>query len=158
MKFMVVFLFALVTMAQAFADASNVRVWRIEKDLETSYKTIYNSLEKHRFFVVFEPDIQSNISGFAERWGDNYNRNKLEGIRAMVFCNGWYANAVSNADPDMLALCPLHITLIQKDGVTSVLFVRPTAVADGSKAMAVAGELEQDVAKALDEAVKELSQ
>ena len=157
MKIMAVFLFTLVGMAQAFAESSNVRVWNTGKDLETSYKVVYNSLEKNRFFVVFEPDIQSNISGFAERWGEDYNRNKLEGIRAMVFCNGWYANAVSNADPDMMALCPLHITLIQKDGATHVLFVRPTAVAVGSKALSVAKDLEADVAKALDEAVAELS-
>jgi uncharacterized protein (DUF302 family) len=158
MKIMAVFLFALVGMAQAFADTSNVRVWNIGKDLETSYKTVYNSLENNKFFVVFEPDIQGNISRFAERWGEDYNRNKLEGIRAMVFCNGWYANAVSNADPDMMALCPLHITLIQKDGATRALFVRPTAVAAGSKAMSVAREIEEGVVKALDEAVKELSQ
>ena len=158
MKIMAVFLLALVSMAQVQADTSNVRVWNIDKDLETSYKIVYKNLEDNRFFVVFEPDIQGNISGFAERWGEDYNRNKLEGIRAMVFCNGWYANAVSNADPDMLALCPLHITLIQKDGATRVLFVRPTAVAKGSKAMSVAKEIEQDVAKAIDAAVKELGQ
>jgi len=157
MKIMAVFLFALVGMAQAFADTSSVRMWNTGKDLETSYKVVYKSLENNRFYVVFEPDIQGNISGFAERWGEDYNRNKLEGIRAMVFCNGWYANAVSNADPDMMALCPLHITLIQKDGSTHVLFVRPSAVAVGSKALSVAKDLEADVAKALDEAVAELS-
>jgi len=158
MRIMAVFLFALAGMVQVQADTSNVRVWNIDKDLETSYQIVYKNLEDNRFFVVFEPDIQGNISGFAERWGEDYNRNKLEGIRAMVFCNGWYANAVSNTDPDMLALCPLHITLIQKDGATRVLFVRPTAVAKGSKAMSVAKEIEQDVAKAIDAAVKELSQ
>jgi len=156
MKILAVFLFALAGMAQAFADTPNVRVWNVDKDLDTTYQAVYDSLENSRFFVVFEPDIQGNISGFAERWGEDYNRNKLEGIRAMIFCNGWYANAVSNADPDMLALCPLHITLIQKDGATRVLFVRPTAVAKGSKAMSVAKEIEQDVAKAIDAAVKEL--
>ena len=158
MKIMAVFLFAVVSTTQAFADVSNVRVWNIDKDLETAYKIVYKNLENNKFYVAFEPDIQGNISLFAERWGEDYNRNKLEGIRAMVFCNGWYANAVSNADPDMLALCPLHITLIQKDGATRVLFVRPTAVANGSKAMSVAKEIEQDVAKAIDAAVKELSQ
>ena len=158
MKIMAVFLFALVSMAQAFAEAPNVRVWNTGKNLEKSYEVVYNSLENNKFFVVFEPDIQGNISRFEKRWGEDYNRNKLEGIRAMVFCNGWYANAVSNADPDMMALCPLHITLIQKDGATRVLFARPTAVASGSKAMSVARDIEQDVVKAIDEAVKELSQ
>ncbi len=139
----------------ALADSS-VLVWNIDKDLETSYKTIYKALENNRFFVVFEPDIQRNLSGFAARWGDKYNRNKLEGIRAMVFCNVWYTNEISNADPDMLAMCPLHITLIQQQGSTRVLFVRPTVVAADSKALAIAKELEEDVSKAMDEAVNEL--
>jgi uncharacterized protein (DUF302 family) len=134
----------------------NVLVWNIDKDLETSYKKIYSTLEKNRFFVVFEPNIQRNLSGFAERWGDNYNRNKLEGIRAMVFCNVWYTNEISNADPDMLAMCPLHITLIQQEGSTRVLFVRPTVVAADSNALAIAKELEQDISKAMHEAVNEL--
>ncbi len=139
----------------ALAD-SNVLVWKIDRDLETSYKKIYNSLENNKFFVVFEPDMQRNMKHFAERWGDNYNRNELEGIRAMVFCNGWFANEVSNADPDMLALCPLHITLVQQSGSTRVLFVRPSVVAAQSKALAVAKEIEQDVAKAIDQAVEAL--
>jgi len=139
----------------ALADSS-VLVWNIDKDLETSYKTIYRALENSRFFVVFEPDIQRNLSGFAARWGDKYNRNKLEGIRAMVFCNVWYTNEISNADPDMLAMCPLHITLIQRQGSTRALFVRPTVVAADSNALAIAKELEEDVSKAMDEAVNEL--
>jgi hypothetical protein len=139
----------------AAAD-SKVLVWNLDKDLETSYTTIYKALERNRFYVVFEPNIQRNLSGFAERWGDNYNRNKLQGIRAMVFCNVWYTNEISNADPDMLAMCPLHITLIQQQGSTRALFVRPTVVAADSKALAIAKELEQDIAKAMHEAINEL--
>ncbi len=149
-------LISLLFMTQAAMADRTVLTWETGKSLETSYDTIYKSLENNNFFVVFEPDIQKNLSFFAERWGDNYNRNKLEGIRSMIFCNGWYANAVSNADPDMMALCPLHITLVQKDGVTRILFARPTVIAAGSKALSVAREIEQDVSKALDEAVATL--
>ena len=149
-------LVSLLFMTQAAVADRTVLVWETGKSLETSYDTIYKALENNNFFVVFEPDIQKNLSFFAERWGDNYNRNKLEGIRSMIFCNGWYANAVSNADPDMMALCPLHITLVQKAGVTRILFSRPTVIAAGSKALSVAREIEQDVSKALDEAVATL--
>ncbi len=149
-------LISLLFMTQAAVADRTVLVWETGKSLETSYDTIYKALENNNFFVVFEPDIQKNLSFFAERWGDNYNRNKLEGIRSMIFCNGWYANAVSNADPDMMALCPLHITLVQKAGVTRILFARPTVIAAGSKALSVAREIEQDVSKALDEAVATL--
>jgi len=158
MKRFVLAMLALLWLSHAAAGNGNVRVWEIDRDLETAYPVIYQTLEEHRFFVVFEPNIQKNLSGFAERWGENYNRNQLQGIRAMVFCNGWYANEVSNADPDMMALCPLHITLVQQAGKTRVLFVRPTVVAKGSKAEPVASELEQGVVKALDAAVRALSE
>jgi len=88
MKIIAVLLLVLAGMSPVYADHSGVRVWHIGKDLETAYDVVYKSLENNKFFVVFEPDIQGNISGFAERWGDDYNRNRLEGIRAMVFCNG----------------------------------------------------------------------
>jgi len=156
MKRVLIFLLATLWLPQAFAKDGNVRVWATDTDLDTTYKVVYNHLEDNRFFVVFEPDIQKNLSRFAERWGEDYNRNKLEGIRSMVFCNGWYANRVSNADPDMMALCPLHITLTQKLGKTRILFIRPSKVASGTKAQAVAKELEDDVAKAIDAAVNEL--
>lgn len=149
-------LLACLWLAQAQAGNDTVRTWSSNQPLDSAYKVIYRHLEDNRFFVVFEPDIQSNISGFADKWGEDYNRNKLEGIRAMVFCNGWYANAVSNADPTMLALCPLHITLIQEQGHTRVLFIRPSQVAAGSKAQAIARELEDEVAKAIDGAIDEL--
>lgn len=156
MKRLAVFMFLFGLTAGAAAQPPTVLSWDTGKDLETSYDIIYKSLEENKFFVVFEPDIQSNLAGFAKRWGDNYNRNQLEGIRAMVFCNGWYTNEVSNADPDMLALCPLHITLVQQGGSTRILFLRPSVIASGSKAQAVAAELEQDVSKALEQAVKAL--
>ncbi|MDQ7048948.1 MAG: hypothetical protein Q9M92_05155 [Enterobacterales bacterium] len=39
---------------------------------------------------------------------------------------GWYANQVSNEDPMMLGLCPLHLTPIEQTGQTTVLFNRPS--------------------------------
>jgi uncharacterized protein (DUF302 family) len=149
---------ALLWTGQALASGAGVMNWEVGKDLDTAYPVIYQALEDNRFYVVFEPDIQKNLAGFAERWGEDYNRNALEGIRAMVFCNGWYANQVSNADPGMMALCPLHITLIQQAGKTRVLFVRPTHVAAGSDAEAIAGELEQAVADAIEVAVNKLTE
>lgn len=137
--------------APLFAASPHVLEWSVQRDFDQTYQAVYAALEDNRFYIVFEPDIQKNLSGFAERWGEDYNRNQLDGIRAMVFCNGWYANQVSNQDPDMLALCPLHITLTHKDGITKILFVRPSVIARGSPAEAIATELEADVVKALEE-------
>ena len=130
---------------------ANVYVRTVKAPLGRIYKQIFTSLENNGYFVIVEPNIGRNLSHFAKRWGKDYNRNRLDAIRSMVFCNGWYANQISNADPSMLALCPLHITLIHKEGETRVLFVRPGQVAYDSPAHAVALELEQDVIRSIEE-------
>jgi uncharacterized protein (DUF302 family) len=121
----------------------------VDKPITEVYNRVYKSLEDARFYVVFEPDIGKNLSKFAERWGDEYNRSKLSAIRSMVFCNVWYANQVSNRDPGMLALCPQHVTLIEKDGSTTALYARPTVIAADSPARAILEELESEVIAAI---------
>ncbi len=156
MKRLVFLLLACAWLPKVIAESPNVLTWQLDKNLESSYDVIYKHLENNKFFVVFEPNIQKNLARFKENWGDDYNRNKLEGIRAMVFCNGWYANQVSNADPLLLSLCPLHITLIQQQGKTQVLFTRPSVIAAGSEALDIAKQLEAEVNKAMTAAVEEL--
>lgn len=145
------FLFAcFLILALPVQAAPGVYEKSVKQPLDVVYGKVYKSLEENGFYVVFEPDIGSNISGMAKKWGKDYNQNKLEGIKSMVFCNGWYANAVSNIDPAMLALCPLHVTLTHKAGTTTVLFARPTVVAKGSKAEKVAAEIELEVIKSIE--------
>ena len=134
--------------SSAQADSS-VFAYSSDKPIAEVSDKVYRSLEAARFYVVFEPNIGKNLSKFAERWGDQYNRSKLSAIRSMVFCNGWYANQVSNKDPSMLALCPLHMTLIEKDGSTTALFARPTVIAADSPAGDVIAELESEVIAAI---------
>jgi hypothetical protein len=153
MKWFAFFTMMLVSVASARAELSGVLHWETGADLETVYNSVYKSLEEKRFFVVFEPDIGRNLAGFAERWGEDYNRNGLQGIRAMVFCNGWYANQVSNLEPRMLALCPLHLSVYRQGELTHVVFVRPAVVGKDSKAAALLQELESDVSKAIAQGV-----
>ena len=129
----------------------SVYVKKVKGEFSATYKKVFTALENNGYFVVFEPNIGKNLSNFAQRWGKNYNKNDLEAIRSMVFCNAWYANEVSNMDPDMLALCPLHITLTHKKGVTSILFVRPSQIAADSPAKKVVTELELDVIRAVEQ-------
>ncbi|MCW9013401.1 MAG: DUF302 domain-containing protein [Gammaproteobacteria bacterium] len=136
-----VFLFS----APLAAASSNVFQHTVDKPMDQVYSKVYEALEKAGYWVVFEANIGKNISRFAEKWGDNYNRNQLSGIRSMVFCNGWYANAVSNADPDMLALCPLRMTLIEKNGKTTALFARPTVIAGNSPAQKLLQRIEDEI-------------
>lgn len=133
------------------ANAQNGKVFKItvDKPMSDVYGNVYSSLEEARFFVVFEPNIGKNIAGFAERWGDEYNQNALSGLRSMVFCNAWYANQVSNKDPDMLGLCPLHLSLYEKEGKTTVVFNRPTTFSVDSLAHSIIQEIENEVINAI---------
>jgi len=140
--------------AVSWAGSPMIYEKQVKGPLEATYKQVFNALENNGYYVIFEPNIGKNLSHFKKRWGKDYNKNNLEAIRSMVFCNGWYANQMSNADPQMLALCPLHISLVHKEGNTRILFVRPSLVATGSPAEKVALELEQDVIRTIEGGLK----
>lgn len=147
-------IFLLLIFFLSASATANDAVWihKVDQPLESLYKSIYEGLEEARFYVVFEPNIGKSTAQFSQRWGDEYNRNGLTEIRSMVFCNGWYANQVSNADPEMLALCPLHITLTEKEGSSTILFIRPSFIARGTNAETIAAEIEGKVIKAIEKA------
>lgn len=124
----------------------------VEGPVTDVYSRVYEALETRKMWVVFEADIGANLERMAGRLGDDYNRNELDALRTMVVCNAFYANAVSNADPDMLALCPLRVVVTHKDGVSKVLFARPTVIAAGSPALGIVREIEDLVIAAIEEA------
>lgn len=131
------------------AAQPNIYKQVVNQPMQVVYPAIYKALEEEKFYVVFEPFISKSISRFAEKWGDEYNQSKLDSIRSMIFCNGWYANQVSNADPDMLALCPLSLSLYEKSGKTVVVFARPSVLVGESKAKPVILKIEAEVIDAI---------
>jgi len=139
----------MLALTSASSADSSVFEFSVDKPVRDVYDNLYSSLEEARLYVVFEPNIGQNLASFAKRWGDDYNKNGLTAIRTMVFCNAWYANQVSNQDPRMLAFCPLHLTLVEKDGRTTALFTRPTTFAADSPAQATLAELEETVIDAI---------
>lgn len=142
--------------ASVYAEqkASVVYSQQANNPLSKVYDRVYKSLEDARFFVVFEPNIGANLARFSEKWGDDYNRNQLTGIRSMVFCNGWYANKVSNLDPNMLGFCPLHLTLVEREGTTTVLFNRPSVMAHNSPAKELLEKIEMEVIEAIQQGLQ----
>lgn len=140
--------------AQAMADSAMIYEKDVTGKMDATYSQVFNGLENNGYFVIFEPNIGRNLANFKQRWGDDYNTNKLESIRSMVISNAWYTNKVSNADPQMLALFPLHISLVYKSGVTRILFIRPSLVATGSPAEKIALEMEQDVIRTIESSVQ----
>ena len=149
-RLMLMFAAGLLVAGQVMADSPMIYEKDTKGEFDATYKQVFTGLENNGYYVIFEPNIGKNLANFKERWGKDYNKNNLESIRSMVFCNAWYANQMSNADPQMLALCPLHISLVYKDGITRILFVRPSLVATGSPAEKIALELEQDVIRTIE--------
>lgn len=143
------FLVGMLTVGSLQASTENVVKYSVKGSMDQVYPAVYEALENARFFVIFEPYISKNLARFSERWGENYNRSQLDSIRSMVFCHAWYANEVSNKDPDMLSLCPLRVGLYQKDGMTHVVFARPSVIAEHSPARGVLLEAEQDIIRAI---------
>ena len=154
----IAFLLVFIIPGLVHASSESVYSTSVKADFELVYKHIYSALEKHRLFVVFEPNIGANLARFEKRWKEDYNRNKLTKFKSMVFCNAWYANQMSNMDINMTAICPLHITLTQRDGITSIHFVRPDFIAKNSNASSVAKDLTSLVIKAITEGITTVQQ
>jgi uncharacterized protein (DUF302 family) len=125
----------------------------VERPGEEVYQSVYKSLEESRFYVIFEANIGKNLARNAKRWGDEYNKNKFEMVKSMVVCNPYYTNQVMNLDPNMMSLCPLNITVLFKEGKSTVLFERLTPVAKGSPAEDILWEVENTVIIAIENAV-----
>ena len=107
MKSALIFWFALLS-ANAFAESPAVYEKSFDQNLETAYKGVFKALESNGFKVVYEVDIQENLTKFATKnVVKDFNLNQMEGIKSMVFFNGALAVKISNADPTMLAMCPL---------------------------------------------------
>ena len=142
---------AMLSMTAVQAGESPAGVYRqhVNKPISEVYDKLYQSLEEAQFFVVFEPNIGANLARSSEKWGNDYNKNKLSALRSMVFCHAWYANKVSNLDPDMLGFCPLHLSLVERDGGTTVLFNRPGFSAQNSPAGEVLRQVEAEVIAAI---------
>ncbi len=142
---------ALVAVAMALAlparaESPGVFVLEAKAPLDDVYKGVYKAFDKAGWYVAFEMDMFKGMSSSLPRkLGEDFNRAGLEGIRTMVFCQGVHANAIMNADPEMMALCPLHLTIIHKAGTSKVLFARPSAAAKGSPAEAPVKAVEDEV-------------
>lgn len=145
MKRIIHFTLLMLLVPFVWAETSTVFEVTVDKPISEVYANVKASFEDSRFFIVDELNLGKNLSNFSEKWGDDYNQSGLSAIRSIVFCNGWYANQVSNKDPKMLGLCPLHMTLIEKDGKTTALFNRPTVIAVSSPAHDFLAEVEREV-------------
>lgn len=142
----------IVYLAPPVLASDGIFVQEIKGEFDEIYGRVRQALEEARFFVIFEADIGHNLARNADRWGEDYNRNGYEGVRSMVICNPWYANQLLNLDPELMALCPMSVTLLYKGGTATVLFKRFASVAPASPAVDVLWEVENTIITAIESA------
>ena len=85
---------ALLFAASAQAASPGVYEKSVKQALNVVYDRVNSAFEDGGFRVVYEVDIAENLSKIAGKLGKDYNQNKLEGIRSMVFCNGPHVTTV----------------------------------------------------------------
>ena len=152
-RMLLIFIFLFSLVVHAGEEPDTIFSISVERPGKEVYQSVYKSLEESRFYVIFEANIGKNLARNAKRWGDEYNKNNFELVKAMIVCNPFYANKVLNLAPEMMALCPMNITVMHKEGKSTVLFERLTPIAKGSAAEDVLWEVENTIVTAIENAV-----
>lgn len=132
--------------------ANNVYVKVVNTPMDGVYDSLLKSLSENSLTVVAEIDILKKLheAGSATKFGKDFNTNNLTGIKSIIACNGKLANDIANADPTMMAFCPIRLTLVEQDGKTTITYVKPTFDSKDSKAYDQLKKLEEKVIKAID--------
>jgi hypothetical protein len=94
---------------------------------------------------VLEADLGSRMAKMADDWGSDYNRSKLTFVKGMVFCSLWWTNQIANANPELLGLCPLHLSIYAHEDKTTLVWPKLSAMADGNSGQAIAQALDEEV-------------
>ena len=138
------------------APISNVYSVTYNSPMDTVEKNLLTHFKASKLVVPWKLDILEEFKkkGLDKKFGDKFNTNKLESVRTIVACNGKFGNMIMNTDPAMMAYCPVRITLVEKDGKTTILYVRPSSAPRDSKAYKILVKLENKVIKAIEEAME----
>jgi len=132
--------------------ANSVYVKTFDAPMKEVYTKLLASFDASKLIVVSEINILDKFhhAGLPEKFGKNFNTNNLTGIKAIIACNGWFGNEVANSDPLMMGFCPIRVTVIEKEGKTSILFVKSTIAPKDSKAYPTLEKLSAKVIKAIE--------
>ncbi|ABB44587.1 hypothetical protein Suden_1309 [Sulfurimonas denitrificans DSM 1251] len=150
-----IILVCLLTLSVWAAD-SNVYKVSYNAGVDKVLGNILNKFKAEGLVVVWQLDILEEFKqkGLDKKFGENFNKAGLSAVKTIIVCNGKFGNDIINADSDMMAYCPVRVTLTEKDGVTTVLYVRPSAADKESKAYPSLVELEKKVTMSIEESMK----
>ena len=131
--------------------ADSVYTKTYDAPMSKIYPKLLASFDNAGFVVISEIDMleKFNAAGLPKAFGKEFNTNNLTGIKAVIVCNGWFGNEIANNDPRMMAFCPVRVTLIEQEGKTSLMYLRPSVAPQDSKAYLLLKKLEQKVISAI---------
>jgi len=133
---------------------TNVYSVTYKSSIDDVEENILTHFKSEKLVVPWKLDILEEFKrkGLNKKFGKNFNTSNLSSVRTIVACNGKFGNMIMNADPKMMAYCPIRITLVEKDHKTTVLFVRPSSAPRDSKAYKILVKLENKVINAIESA------
>ena len=107
-------------------QANEIYTKTITKPFSVYFPELKKSIEKNHMGIIYEFDLVERFKkkGFDKKFGDAFNKNGLDKIVTLLICNGYVGNQVSNIDPNMMALCPIKITVIKKGAQTTITFLK----------------------------------
>lgn len=126
----------------------------VTADADGVQRALEDSLARQGFGILLRANMGATLATYADTLGEDYNRSGLEEIRSLSFCNPKFANEAANVDPNALALCPLRVTILQKDGKSTILFAPPSHSLPGTAAIDTIQTVEAMVQTAIAEAVE----
>jgi len=132
--------------------ANNVYTKTYDVSMQTLYPKLLNAMNKAHLVVVSEIDILGKFkaAGLPKAFGKNFNTNNLTGIKAVIACNGWFGNEVANSDPEMMAYCPVRVTVVERDGKTTISYVKASSAPKDSQAYPILKKLTHKVVTIID--------
>ena len=143
-----ILILSLIFSTSLFAGSGIYKV-SVKKDFSSTLEMLTKTLDDERLYIISKADISATLKRMKGKLGKEYNKRGYTKVQSIIFCNPFYANDILNLDPDMMALRPLKIMLLEKNGKTTALFVPPSIFTQKSPAKKVLKEVEDKVKKAL---------
>jgi len=139
------FLFTLLMFLSSQVFAASIHETQVRKTIKEYYPELKKAIEDNNMHVIYELDLLERFkeAGYAEKFGNNFNKNNIVAIKTLLICNGYIGNQVSNIDTDMMVLCPIKITLIQIGKYTMVSFIKNSDLASNKEVEKLLAILDQ---------------
>jgi uncharacterized protein (DUF302 family) len=145
-------LLALLLVLSTSVYANEIYKKEINLPIQEYFPRLKQAITANHMNVLYELNLIDKFkkSGYAKRFGKEFNKNKLKEVKTLLLCNGHVGNQVSNIDPDMMALCPIRLTLISQGKSTKVVFIKSSHVATSKKVKALLATLDQILINTID--------